>query len=55
VAKLTPSGWFALAGGNGLLVRMTGRPPGARAGAEGEVTAKMAEQPLDGAAWTKPL
>lgn len=55
VPALTPPGWFALAGGNGLLVRLTGRPPGARAGDEDQTKAALSEVPLDAGAWSKAL
>lgn len=53
--NLAPNGWLALGGGNGLLVRVTGRPAGARAGAEGAVTTALADQPIEGNAWEKTL
>ena len=53
VASLAPAGWFALGSGNGLRVWVTGRPPGAQEGEDGEVTARVAEAPLGVDAWER--
>jgi hypothetical protein len=51
VDELAPSGWLPLGSGNGLRVRMTGRPAGARAGDDLKITAKVADAPLGVNAW----
>lgn len=53
VAQLAPAGWFALGGGNGLRVWVSGRPQGARAGADLQVTVKVADAPLGANAWER--
>lgn len=55
VEPLATGGWFALGSGNGLLVRLTGRPPGAHAGDEPQATAEVADTPVANDAWQTPF
>ena len=51
VDGLGPAGWMALGAGNGLRVKVTGQPPGSRAGEPTKVTAVRAAAPLGNDAW----
>lgn len=51
VEQIAPPGWFALGGGNGLRVRMTGRPVGAQAGSDVRAEVEVPTAPLDAHAW----
>jgi hypothetical protein len=51
VEQLAPPGWFLLGSGNGLRVRVTGRPVGAHVGDPVMVTVKVADAPLGANAW----
>jgi hypothetical protein len=51
VEGLGPTGWMALGTGNGLRVKVTGQPPGSRAGEPTKVTAVLAATPLGDDAW----
>jgi hypothetical protein len=53
VESLAPAGWFVLGSGHGLRVWMTGRPPGAQAGDDVNVVAKVADAPLGANAWER--
>jgi hypothetical protein len=53
VDKLSTGGWFALGGGNGLRVWLTGRPPGAQQGDGAKLVAKVADAPLPQNVWEK--
>src|SRR3954471_18129524 len=46
VAELAPDGWMVLGGGNGLRVKLTGRPIGARAGQPAKMIVNPAVAPL---------
>lgn len=51
VEQIAPAGWFALGGGNGLRVWVTGRPPGAQEGDDVKATVKVPDTPLSASAW----
>jgi hypothetical protein len=53
VAGLAPEGWMVLGSGNGLAVKVTGAPVGAREGDEAGVTATPASKPLEATAWQR--
>jgi len=51
VESIAPVGWFVLGGGNGLRVRVTGRPAGAQKGDDVKATMEPADPPLTQSAW----
>jgi len=53
VAGLAPDGWFVLGSGNGLRVRMTGKPEGAHEGDPTKIVATPASSQLGTDAWER--
>jgi hypothetical protein len=54
VTELVPGGWMVLGGGNGLVIKVTGEPAGARSGSEPTVVrVEPAPAPLAADAWQR--